>query len=107
MHGDLSGVAWRYYDAGQLAAMTAMRPSVAQALALVTALLLAGPAVTEQPIQLYPCSTLGRLGTMDENGVVTRPATPQQLAANMTRYCSYVVSRPLRERLRQPLRPAI
>ena len=68
-----------------------MQQPLARARSLATALLLAGPAVTEQPIQLYPCSTLGRLGMVDENGVVTRPATPQQLAANMTRYCSYVV----------------
>lgn len=68
-----------------------MQQPVARAWGLATALLLAGPAVTEQLVQLSPCSTLGRLGTVDENGVVTRPATPQQLAANMTRYCSYVV----------------
>ena len=68
-----------------------MRQPVARALALATVLLLAGPAVTEQPVQLYPCLTLGRSGTVDVSGSVTRPNTPRQLAANMVRNCDYVL----------------
>ena len=68
-----------------------MRQPVALALGLLTAALLAGPAVTEQPVQLYPCLTLGRLGTVDVSGSVTRPNTARQLAANMVRNCDYVL----------------
>lgn len=68
-----------------------MRQPVARALGLLTAALLAGPAVTEQPVQLYPCLTLGRLGTVDVSGSVTRPNTARRLAANMVRNCDYVL----------------
>lgn len=68
-----------------------MQRRVVRALAQATVLLLAVRAGAEQPVQLYPCLTLVRLGMMDGNGVVTRPMTPRQLAVNISRNCGYVV----------------
>ena len=36
-------------------------------------------------VELHPCPALERLGAMDENGVVSRPVTARQLAADMVR----------------------
>ena len=68
-----------------------MQRHVVQALAQATVLLLTVPAGAERAVSLYPCLTLVRLGTMDGNGVVTRPTTPRQLAINISRNCVYVV----------------
>ena len=48
-------------------------------------------AAAEEPIELYPCPAVVRLGKMDESGTVTRPRTPREYAANMKRYCDYAV----------------
>ena len=64
------------------------------ALARLTALaaaLLAALAGAREPVELHPCSPLGRLGTMDESGIVRRPNTAREIAAGMARSCDYVV----------------
>ena len=43
------------------------------------------------PVELDPCPALQRQGVMNEDGVVSRPVTPQQLAADMARLCEYAV----------------
>ena len=57
-------------------------------------LLLLFPASTvgaTSPVELHPCPALQRLGTMDENGIVSRPVVPRQLAADMVRRCDYAM----------------
>ena len=66
------------------------RPLI-QALILGTALPLAGQIGAAQPVELDPCSTLLRPGTMDENGIVTRKYAPLEFATSMTRECDYVL----------------
>ena len=52
---------------------------------------LAALAAAEEPVELYPCPAVVRLGKMDESGTITRPRTPREYAANMKRYCDYAV----------------
>lgn len=61
--------------------------SVAFALSLLFASVVGAASRAE----LYPCPALHRLGAMDENGVVSRPVTARQLAADMVRLCDYAV----------------
>ena len=68
-----------------------MQRSLDRTLAAVVLALLAALVGAEEPLDLHPCSTLVRLGTMDESGTVSRPDTPREFATEMTRYCDYVV----------------
>ena len=54
-------------------------------------LFFAATADGASPAELHPCPALQRLGAMDENGVVSRPVTARQLAADMARSCDYAV----------------
>ena len=68
------------------AAVSRRRSTSGCGLALVAALVCA-----EEPVDLHPCSTLLRPGTMNESGAITRPDTPREFATAMTKDCDYVV----------------
>ena len=59
--------------------------------------MLAGPVFfaatvgAASPVNLDPCPALQRQGEMNEDGVVSRPVTAQQLAADMAQACEYAV----------------
>lgn len=59
-------------------------------MAVLVLALLAAFVRAEEPVELYPCPVLLRLGTM-ERGVVERPATPGEIAAGFKRSCEYAV----------------
>ena len=62
-----------------------------RAVAIALPLFFAAAAAAASPAELHPCPALQRLGAMDENGVVSRPVTARQLAADMVRLCDYAV----------------
>ena len=59
-------------------------------MAVLVLALLAAFVRAEEPVELYPCPVLLRLGTM-ERGVVERPTTPGEIAAGFKRSCEYAV----------------
>ena len=68
-----------------------MQGDLVRSAVFAVAALVAVPAGAEEPVELLPGGSIGRVGRMDENGTVARPTTAREIAAGMVVFCDYVV----------------